>query len=586
MKRMMILVFTVLLTAGCGATGQVQAGNDYYTQAELDSMLAPVALYPDSVLSHVLIAATYPLEVIQAARWSRERPGLRGEDAVAAVEHHDWDPSVKALVAFPELLARMDEDLDWTQNLGDAFLLQEEDVIASIQYLRSEAYSQGHLRSNEHVRIVREKQYIYIEPARTRVVYVPYYDPRVIYTGWRWHSHPPRYWHRPSGFSLSVNFYWGRPYHVRPSFYFSSFHWPTRKVVVVNHHHHYYNGHRFHSARDVARFQEARHWKHDPAHRRGVSYRGQVAQTRFVESSRQASTSTTRSSLASQRTAARSERRDWAESQRSEMRLDRSASNRGSAVNRSDRSVESRAATSASRGSSPRVAERGSDRSAASIQPNRTVSGRAPERAAAAERSSRSSAPTRSASDRAGRVSESLRGSATSPSRAATTSPARGTERTSATPGSRSPERSGSALTSRSGNERSGTAVLRESGARADSSRQGSSRSSEGVLSPARSRDSSIQRGSTPSRQSAPSRSRSDRIESAPARATPRVQSSAPSRSTTPTAPRDGSRASSAPTGRSSAASAPSRSSRSSGAASSRASAPSRSRGGGGQDRR
>ena len=85
MNRLMILVFTVLLGAGCAATAQVQTDNDHFTQAQLDSMLAPVALYPDSVLSHLLIAATYPLEVIQAARWSRENPGLHGEDAVAAV---------------------------------------------------------------------------------------------------------------------------------------------------------------------------------------------------------------------------------------------------------------------------------------------------------------------------------------------------------------------------------------------------------------------------------------------------------------------------------------------------------------------
>ena len=129
----LVLSFFLMLSAGCSVTGQARAADDgYFSQAELDSMLAPVALYPDSVLSHVLIAATYPLEVIQAARWSREHPGLRGEDAVDAVEYQDWDASVKALVAFPDLLQRMDEDLQWTQNLGDAFLVQEEEVIASI----------------------------------------------------------------------------------------------------------------------------------------------------------------------------------------------------------------------------------------------------------------------------------------------------------------------------------------------------------------------------------------------------------------------------------------------------------------------
>jgi hypothetical protein len=96
-----------------------------FSQAELDQMLAPIALYPDALLSQVLIASTYPLEIVEAARWSRQNPQLAGEDAVAAVADRDWDPSVKALVAFPELLGRLDEDLAWTRSLGDAMLYQE-----------------------------------------------------------------------------------------------------------------------------------------------------------------------------------------------------------------------------------------------------------------------------------------------------------------------------------------------------------------------------------------------------------------------------------------------------------------------------
>ena len=95
-----------------------------FSQAELDQILAPVALYPDQLLSQVLMAATYPLEVVQAARWSREHPGLQGQEAVRAVDDKAWDPSVKSLVAFPNLLARMDENLEWTRRLGDAFLAQ------------------------------------------------------------------------------------------------------------------------------------------------------------------------------------------------------------------------------------------------------------------------------------------------------------------------------------------------------------------------------------------------------------------------------------------------------------------------------
>ncbi|WP_181918989.1 DUF3300 domain-containing protein [Wenzhouxiangella sediminis] len=548
MKTLTTLVLALLLTAGCSATGQVQANDDYFSQAELDSMLAPVALYPDSVLSHVLIAATYPLEVIQAARWSREHPGLRGEDAVAAVEYQNWDASVKALVAFPELLRRMDEDLQWTQDLGDAFLIQEEDVVASIQYLRSEAYSQGHLRSNDHVKVVREREYIYIEPARTRVVYVPYYDPRVIYTNWRWSSYRPHYWHHPVGYSVGVSFYWGHAYHIRPSFYFSSFHWPTRKVVVVNHHH-YYRENRFHSGRQVARFDQARHWKHNPVHRRGVSYRGRVEQTRFVESSRVVA-------QGRKATLKREARREWAAEQRARSSFDRDSRSRAASRSqaRSDRITESRQGSSrlesraATRSrSEDRSATRSSDRATIQSQRDRTVSGRAPARA---ESRSRASEGTRStSSSRATRLSESLRSGSSSrstPSRSASresiTSRSRGSERAStrsiperssrssvsSSPRS-SPERS--SRSSRS--ERSSVAIPRGLSTRAGSSRERSSAPSRSSSSPsaAPSRGSVITRDSAPTRQSAPSRSRSSVRESAPSRSAPRSRASAPSRS-------------------------------------------------------
>jgi hypothetical protein len=330
MKTVQAMTTILALIIGLGLSAPSQSVQPApFTQAELDQMLAPVALYPDTVLSHVLIAATYPLEVVQAARWSRHNPSLRGEEAVAAVEYQDWDPSVKALVAFPDLLARMDEDLDWTQRLGDAFLMQEEQVVDTIQYLRSEAYAHGHLRSNEHIRVVRETQYIYIEPARTRVVYVPYYDPRVVYTRWRWASHPPVYWHHPPAYRSSVVFYWGPAYRVAPAFYFSAFHWSRRQVVSVHHHHHHYHYHRhvhshrhFSSGREIARHSSARHWQHDPVHRRGVSYRPGMDQRRFVQSQRDsAASASVRSASARatgpQRARTLGQQRQWADQQRS-----------------------------------------------------------------------------------------------------------------------------------------------------------------------------------------------------------------------------------------------------------------------------
>lgn len=287
MKLLNAMILAGFLALGLGGAREAEAqAAPVFTQAELDQMLAPVALYPDTVLSHVLIAATYPLEIVQAARFSRDNPHLKGEEAVAAVEHMNWDPSVKALVAFPELLDRMDRDIDWTQRLGDAFLVQEDEVVDTIQYLRDQAYAEGNLRSDEHVKVVRETRYIYIEPARPNYIYLPYYDPRYIYGSWRWADYPPYYWHRPAGFSLSIGFHWGYGYRIAPSFYFSAFHWPYRQVVIVNHHHHhhYYNRHRdyYHSGRVLAQYENTSRWQHNPQHRRGVSYHRAVDETRFT----------------------------------------------------------------------------------------------------------------------------------------------------------------------------------------------------------------------------------------------------------------------------------------------------------------
>lgn len=235
--RTLTALMTALLFAVSPAPA-VAADDRSFSEAELQQLLAPVALHPDSVLSNILIAATYPLEVVQAARWTRDNPGLDGEEAIAAVQDRDWDPSVKALVAFPDVLARMDSDLDWMQRVGDAFMFQEALVMDTIQDLRDRAYAAGNLRTNDHVRVVREPRSIAIEPVRREVVYVPYYDTRVVYGPWWQPAYPPVYWSHPRGYRSSVAFHWSRPVYVSPSFYYSSFFWPQRHIVVINAHRH------------------------------------------------------------------------------------------------------------------------------------------------------------------------------------------------------------------------------------------------------------------------------------------------------------------------------------------------------------
>ncbi len=275
------------LVVGCTTTQAVDqtsysttAAQASFSEAQLDSLLAPIALYPDTVLSHVLIASTYPLEVVEADRWARNNRHLTGDNAVNSVENQDWDPSVKALMAFPEVLKRMSEDLDWTQQLGDAFLADEARVMDSIQKLRNRAYASGNLDKVEHVRVIREEKTIVIEPSVERVVYVPAYDTRVVYGNWWWADYPPVYWHYPSSYVFVSGFYWGPSVYIGPRFYFSGCHWQQRHVVVVDHHHHH-PSHHFYDSRSVAHYAGATRWNHNPVHRRGVAYHDHHTRERY-----------------------------------------------------------------------------------------------------------------------------------------------------------------------------------------------------------------------------------------------------------------------------------------------------------------
>lgn len=251
-----------------------QAANDNveFSQAELDQMLAPIALYPDTLLSQVLIAATYPIEVVQADRWARSNSDLKGEDAVKFVEKKDWDPSVKTLVAFPDILKKMSEDIDWTQRLGDAFLSDENRVMDTVQRLRKRAYAAGSLDKAQHIRAERDDNIIVIEPAEERVVYVPVYDTRVVYGNWWWPDYPPVYWSYPGSYVYTSGFYWGTSIYIGPSYYYSSCRWRDRRVVVIDRDDRYYRAPHFYTSRSVISFEGSREWRHDPIHRRGVAY--------------------------------------------------------------------------------------------------------------------------------------------------------------------------------------------------------------------------------------------------------------------------------------------------------------------------
>ncbi|MDX2446044.1 MAG: DUF3300 domain-containing protein [Desulfobacterales bacterium] len=172
-----------------------------FSNEELDQMLAPIALYPDSLLAQVLMASTYPAGVAEAAKWSKANPKQEGDAAVTAVQDKPWDPSVQSLVAFPQVLAMMSDKPDEVQRLGDAFLAQPSQVMNRVQFLRKKAQEAGNLETNEQQTVSTQtdsdQSVIIIEPAQPQTVYVPVYQPTVVYGAWWYPAYPPYYWAPP-----------------------------------------------------------------------------------------------------------------------------------------------------------------------------------------------------------------------------------------------------------------------------------------------------------------------------------------------------------------------------------------------------
>jgi hypothetical protein len=148
---------------------------------ELDKLVAPIALYPDSLVAQVLAASGYPTQIVEADRMVRENPALKGRDLAAAVDRQDWDPSVKSLVEFPTVLANLDRDLSWTSELGQAYQNQQDDVMQAVQRMRHKAYDAGNLRSTPQERVYEQGPNVDIQPADPDVVYVPAYNPAYVY---------------------------------------------------------------------------------------------------------------------------------------------------------------------------------------------------------------------------------------------------------------------------------------------------------------------------------------------------------------------------------------------------------------------
>jgi hypothetical protein len=242
--------------------------------------MAPIALYPDDLLVQILTAATYPLEIVMAARWVADpkNAALKGDPLEQALQAQSWDPSVKSLVPFPDVLKMMSDKLEWTQKLGDAFLAQQQDCFASIQRLRRRAQSAGKLTSTKQQTVSTQGPAIVIAPADPDVVYVPAYDPGVAYGAWPYPDYPPYYYPPPVGYGLATGLATGLAFGAgvaitRGLWGWGSPNWGAGSINV--------NVNRFNQINTNRTAISANTWQHNAVHRQGVAYRDAATRQRF-----------------------------------------------------------------------------------------------------------------------------------------------------------------------------------------------------------------------------------------------------------------------------------------------------------------
>ena len=272
--------FLALLFAVSVAHAQPAPAQTAYSEAELDQMLAPVALYPDGLLSQVLMAATYPSEVAEAAGWANANPGYKGDAAVRAAEGMPWDLSVKSLLPFPQMLNTMAENMEWTERLGNAFIGQQPQVMDAIQRLRHRAMEAGYLVSDSRIKVTVKDQLISIYPVKPSVVHVPYYNPTVVYGTWSSPDYAPVYWDPWPGYTSSNRgWVWAAGTVVGVGLLYGAFDW-HRRHVREHHSHRYYDRH--HGYRDRYRGHDRgpRNWSRD-THKPRPTVRTRSTGTRF-----------------------------------------------------------------------------------------------------------------------------------------------------------------------------------------------------------------------------------------------------------------------------------------------------------------
>jgi hypothetical protein len=295
MKVLLTLLATtsLILTTGHRADAQTQPSpapaaastqsQQLLSAGELDQLLAPIALYPDALLADVLMASTYPLEVVQADRWAKDNKSLKGDALGKALEAQGWDKSVKSLVVTPDVLNTMSTKLDWMQKLGDAVLAQQPDVMDSVQRLRSKAQANNKLQTTKQQKVSTSsvpaannttKQVIVIEPAEPNTVYVPYYDPGVVYGAWPYPAYPPYYWGYPGwipGSAIAAGIAWGAGIAFGAwaiNNWGGGFNWGNNNININR-------------STNINFDRNNNNFVHRPEHRHGVRYNNRDVQNKF-----------------------------------------------------------------------------------------------------------------------------------------------------------------------------------------------------------------------------------------------------------------------------------------------------------------
>jgi hypothetical protein len=260
-----------------------------FTPEEMEQLVAPIALYPDSLLAQVLMASTYPLQVVQAARWEKANPNVTGDKLEAAMQQQPWDPSVKSLTAVPQALQMLNDKLDWTQKLGDAFLAQEKGVMEAVQRLRAKAYAAGNLNTTPEQTVVVEPapapqtvvvqqappQIIQIQSPNPQVIYVPTYNPTVVYGPWPYPAYPPYYYYPPGYVAGASLISFGLGVAVGAAIW-GNCNWHGGSVNV--------NVNRYNSFNRTNISNG--NWQHNAANRKGVPYRDQATARQYGQGTR------------------------------------------------------------------------------------------------------------------------------------------------------------------------------------------------------------------------------------------------------------------------------------------------------------